>query len=59
MTTKTYNIISQALCSLAGGSLGFIVLGAHFIIPGLVVGTIVGYLLKKAFANKFFSAAEE
>ena len=48
-----YNSIGILLCSCAGGGMALATLGAQFVLPGLLLGTIVGFMLSKAFVTQF------
>ncbi len=55
---KLYDFVGTLLCCLAGGGVGLVVFGSQFILPGLLVGAVVGHTLAKLSNNKVLKKAK-
>ena len=47
-TLETYGLIGKALCSCAGGIVGFILGDPIIALFGIFIGSILGHMLEKA-----------
>lgn len=48
---KVYGILGKALCSCAGGIIGFVLGGPFLALPGIFLGSVSGHLIEKAVVN--------
>lgn len=51
---KTYILLGKILCGCAGGIIGFVTLGPVMIVPGIALGILSGYLMKKGILSTSF-----
>ena len=51
---KLYSLFGQALCACAGGIIGFVFGGPLIAIPGIFLGTVIGYIMEKMVVEAFY-----